>query len=54
MNKSRHDTDELEAIETFNWDRWAELLHIVHKILGRSIEHIVLYVDDTLITYLTE
>ena len=54
MNKSRRDTDELEAIETFDWDHWAELLHVVHEILGRSIEHIVLYVDDTLITYLTE
>ena len=54
MNRSKHDTDKLEEIKTFDWDRWAELLHMVHKILGRSIEHIVLYVDDTLITYLTE
>ena len=54
MNKSRRDTDKLEAVETFDWDHWAELLHIVHEILGRSIEHIVLYVNDTLITYLTE
>ena len=46
--------DELEQQETFDWDRWAELLHIVHEILGRSIEHIVLYVDNTLITYLSE
>ena len=45
--------DELEEAENFNWDRWAELLHVVHEILGRSIEHIVLYVNDTLITYLT-
>ena len=54
MNKSKRDTDELEEIETFDWNHWAELLHTVHKILGRSIEHIVLYVDDTLITYLAE
>ena len=54
MNRSKHDTDELEEIETFDWDRWAELLHAVHEILGRSIEHIVLYINDTLITYLTE
>jgi hypothetical protein len=46
--------DELEEIETFNWDCWAELLHAVHEILGRSIEHIVLYIDNTLITYLTK
>ena len=46
--------DEFENTETFDWDRWAELLHIVHKILGRSIEHIVLYIDDTLITYLSK
>ena len=45
--------DELEEIENFNWDRWVELLRVVHEILERSIEHIVLYVDDTLITYLT-
>ena len=45
--------DELEEIESFDWDRWAELLRIVHEILGRSIEHIVLYIDNTLITYLT-
>ena len=45
--------DELEGTENFDWDCWAELLQIVHEILGRSIEHIVLNVDDTLITYLT-
>jgi hypothetical protein len=46
--------DKLERSKTFNWDCWAKLLHTIHKILGRSIEHIVLYVNDTLITYLTE
>ena len=45
--------DELEQTENFNWDCWAELLRIVHEILGRLIEHIVLYINDTLITYLT-
>ena len=54
MNRFKRDMDELEEIETFDWDRWAELLHAVHEILGRSIEHIVLYVDNTLITYLTD
>ena len=53
MNRYKRDTDELERAENFSWDRWAELLRVVHEILGRSIEHIVLYVDDTLITYLT-
>ena len=52
MNRSKRDMDKLEETENFDWDRWAELLHVVHEILGRSIEHIVLYVDDTLITYL--
>jgi hypothetical protein len=53
LNRSKRDTDELEEIKNFDWDHWVELLCVVHKILGRSIEHIVLYVDDTLITYLT-
>ena len=45
--------DKLERQETFDWDRWAKLLCIVQEIIGRNIEHIVLYVNDTLITYLT-
>ena len=46
--------DELERSETFEWDCWVKLLHVVHEILGRSIEHIMLYIDNTLITYLSE
>ena len=46
--------DKLEQQENFNWDRWAKLLHIVHEVLERTIEHIVLYVNNTLITYLTK
>ena len=45
--------DELEGTKNFSWDRWAELLRVVHEILGRSIEHIVLYINNTFITYLT-
>ena len=53
MSKSKHVTDKLERTKNFGWDHWAKLLHIVYEILGRSIGHIMLYINNTLITYLT-
>ena len=45
--------DKLEQWETFDWNCWAKLLYAIQEIIGRRIEHIMLYINDTLITYLT-